>query len=94
MARAHSLDMFRRGYFAHDSPDGLSPAERLVHASIPFRLMGENLAYAPSVQIAHDGLMHSPDHRANILRTEFGRVGIGVIRSQFRGRMFSQEFAD
>jgi len=94
VARAHSLEMFRRGYFAHDSPDGLTPADRLLQAGIPFGLMGENLAYAPGVQVAHDGLMHSPGHRANILRPEFRRVGIGVIKSQLRGRMFSQEFAD
>ncbi len=92
LARAHSLEMFRLGYFSHDSPASGSLEERLHQAHIPYLIAGENLAYAPSVQVAHQGLMNSPGHRANILRPEFRRVGIGVIRSLFRGRMFTQEF--
>jgi uncharacterized protein YkwD/uncharacterized membrane protein required for colicin V production len=94
VARAHSREMFELEYFAHDSPVSGSPADRVRQADIPFGLAGENLAFAPNVQVAHEGLMQSPGHRANILRPEFRRVGIGVIRSQFRGRMFTQEFTD
>ena len=92
VARAHSQEMFQRGYFAHESPTAGTPYERMRAAGVPFLLAGENLAYAPSVQIAHQGLMRSPGHRANILRAAFGRVGIGVIRSQFQGSMFTQDF--
>ena len=38
--------------------------------------------------------MNSPGHRANILRPEFGNVGIGVIRSDLRGSMFTQAFTN
>lgn len=38
--------------------------------------------------------MESPGHRANILRPEFRRVGIGAARANGRGRMFTQNFAD
>lgn len=93
-ARAHSREMLELGYFSHTSPEGSSPADRAGRAGARFAIVGENLAYAPTVQIAHEGLMNSPGHRANILRAEFGRVGIGVIRSQRRGLMFTQEFAD
>ena len=92
IARAHSQEMFERGYFAHDSPTAGSPYDRMRAARIPFLRAGENLAYAANVQTAHQGLMRSPGHRANILRSEFGRVGIGVIRSQFQGSMFTQDF--
>ena len=92
VARAHSQEMFERAYFAHESPTAGSPYDRMRAAGIPFFLAGENLAYAPTVQLAHEGLMRSPGHRANILRPEFGRVGIGVIRSQLRGSMFTQDF--
>jgi uncharacterized protein YkwD len=92
VARAHSQEMFERSYFAHDSPTAGTPYDRMRAASITFFLAGENLAYAPNVQIAHQGLMRSPGHRANILRPEFARVGIGVIRSQFQGSMFTQDF--
>jgi uncharacterized protein YkwD len=94
VARAHSQEMFERGYFAHESPTAGSPYDRMRAAGVTFFIAGENLAYAPSVQLAHDGLMRSPGHRANILRAEFGRVGIGIIRSQFQGSMFTQDFGN
>jgi uncharacterized protein YkwD len=94
VARAHSLEMFRLGYFAHNSPVNGTPFDRMKAAGIVFAIAGENLAYAPNVQIGHEGLMNSPGHRANILRPEFGHVGIGVMKAEFRGRMFSQEFTN
>jgi uncharacterized protein YkwD/uncharacterized membrane protein required for colicin V production len=94
VARQHSLEMFQGDYFSHTSPTGGSPFDRMRAAGIPFVVAGENLAYAPNVDSAHSGLMNSPGHRANILRPEFGRVGIGVIRSQAQGSMFSQEFTN
>jgi uncharacterized protein YkwD len=92
VARAHSADMFARGYFAHLSPDGLSPFDRMTRAGVTFRVAGENLALAPTVRVAHTGLMNSPGHRANILRPSFGRLGIGIMDGGYRGIMVSQEF--
>jgi uncharacterized protein YkwD len=94
VARQHSLEMFQRDYFSHTSPTTGSPFDRMHAAGIDFLVAGENLAYAPNVEVAHTGLMNSPGHRANILRPEFGRVGIGVIRSPAQGSMFSQEFTN
>jgi uncharacterized protein YkwD len=94
VARAQSEEMFRLGYFSHVSPVHGDPSDRLAAAGAKYLVAGENLAYAPNVEIAHHGLMNSPGHRANILRPEFGRVGIGVIRSQAQGSMFSQEFTN
>ena len=84
--------MFARGYFAHDTPEGLSPFDRMREANVRFTTAGENLALAPTIPVAHTGLMNSPGHRANILRREFGRVGIGVMDGGMRGLMVSQEF--
>jgi uncharacterized protein YkwD len=92
VARAHSADMFARGYFAHDTPEGLSPFDRMRAANVHFTTAGENLALAPTLLVAHTGLMNSPGHRANILRPQFGRVGIGVLDGGMRGLMISQEF--
>jgi uncharacterized protein YkwD/uncharacterized membrane protein required for colicin V production len=92
VARAHSTDMFARGYFAHDTPEGLTPFDRMRNANVRFLIAGENLALAPTVSIAHTGLMNSPGHRANILRPQFGRVGIGIMDGGMRGLMVSQEF--
>jgi uncharacterized protein YkwD len=92
VARKHSTDMFARGYFAHDTPEGFSPFDRMNKAGVRFLTAGENLALAPTLPLAHTGLMNSPGHRANILRPQFGRVGIGVMDGGMRGLMVSQEF--
>jgi uncharacterized protein YkwD len=92
VARQHSTDMFARGYFAHDTPEGKSPFDRMQQAGVRFLTAGENLALAPTLPLAHTGLMNSPGHRANILRPQFGRVGIGVMDGGMRGLMISQEF--
>jgi uncharacterized protein YkwD len=92
VARSHSSDMFARGYFAHDTPEGDDPFDRMREAKVSFVTAGENLALAPTVQVAHRGLMNSPGHRANILHKDFGRVGIGIMDGGIRGVMISQEF--
>lgn len=94
VARKHSLDMIVRAYFSHYDPDGRSPADRMDTGGVDYRIAGENLACAPNVNAAHQGLMNSPGHRENILRPEFGRVGIGVYDGGECGRMYTQEFAD
>jgi uncharacterized protein YkwD len=94
VARAHSQDMFANGYFAHDNPEGKDPFDRIRAANIRFLSAGENLALAQTVEIAHVNLMNSPGHRANILNTSFGRVGIGILDGGFYGLMISQEFRD
>ena len=92
VARRHSADMFARGYFSHYTPEGEDPFDRMKDAGVKFRTAGENLALAPTLQIAHTGLMNSPGHRANILRPQFGRVGIAIMDGGRRGIMVSQEF--
>jgi uncharacterized protein YkwD len=92
VARRHSVDMFARGYFSHYTPEGRSPFDRIREANVSFRTAGENLALAPTLSIAHTGLMNSPGHRANILHRDFGRVGIGILDGGYRGLMVTQNF--
>jgi len=92
VARAHSKDMFARGYFAHFTPEGKSPFDRMDAAHVQYTTAVENLALAHSLPIAHNGLMNSPGHRANILNPAYGRVGIGILDGGFYGLMVSQEF--
>jgi uncharacterized protein YkwD len=94
LARAHSADMLAHAYLAHVSLDGSDLADRMHSAGIPFQSAGENLALARTLQLAHAGLMHSPGHRANILRLEFGRVGIGIVDGGIYGLMVTQDFRD
>jgi uncharacterized protein YkwD len=92
VARAHSKDMFFRGYFSHYTPEGKDPFDRMRAAGIKFLTAGENLALAQTLSIAHQGLMNSPGHRENILRPRFGQIGIGIYDGGIRGLMISQEF--
>lgn len=94
VARKHSADMFARGYFSHYTPENKSPFDRMREDNVRYTIAGENLALAPTLSIAHTGLMNSPGHRANILRSQFGRVGIGILDGGRRGIMVSQEFRD
>lgn len=93
VARAHSEEMLRLGYFSHHSPVTGTPGDRLAAAEVQFSVAGENLAYAPSVQIAHRSLMRSEGHRENILSEDFTRLAVGVIESPMGGKMFTQVFA-
>jgi len=92
VARRHSADMFARGYFAHNTPEGKSPFDRIRESKVRYGTAGENLALAPTLQLAHTGLMNSPGHRANILRSKYGRVGIGILDGGKRGLMVTQNF--
>ncbi len=94
LARSHSVDMLERGYFAHVTPDGKDPFDRMRAAGIQYFSAGENLAFGATLSIAHRGLMESPGHRENILRPAFGRIGIGVLDGGRYGLMISQEFSN
>lgn len=94
VARDHSADMLKRGYFSHYSPEGLTVADRCLNAGVDFLVAGENLAYAPSPELAHKGLMNSEGHKANILSPDYGRIGIGVMDGGVYGKMFTQVFTN
>ncbi len=92
LAREHSTDMLTRGYFGHISPEGTTPVDRMRLAGISFLAAGENLALAPNLSSAHEGLMASKGHRLNILRPQFGRIGIGIMDAGSNGLMVTQMF--
>ena len=82
VAVAHSEDMFLNDFFDHVNPNDETPADRADVAGIEYDLIGENIAmnsgYSDPVQVAHDSLMASPGHRANILSDQYDHVGIGI----------------
>ncbi len=93
VARRHSADMRDRGYFEHQDPEGQVPADRAQAAGIRFRLFGENISMGAEVGAAHEALMNSAGHRANILHPDYGRIGIGIVRRR-GGPYVTQNFAD
>lgn len=93
-ARDHSLDMYQRRYFSHLTPDGKSPFDRMRAVQARYVTAGENIAFAPDADKAHQSLLASPDHRANLLNPDFRCVGIGVFRAMGYEEMFTQDFTD
>ncbi len=85
VARAHSRDMAARRYFAHETPEGLTPPDRLQRGGITnITLAGENVGLTnrgdPNVEIVQ-GWLASPIHRQNLLAPMFNRTGIGIARA-------------
>jgi uncharacterized protein YkwD len=93
-SRAYSEEMFAHGYFSHIDAGGHSPFDRMKAGGVKFDLAGENLALAPTVTLAHQGLMNSPGHRANILNSNYRTVGIGIVDGGQYGLMVTQDFTD
>ncbi len=94
VARGHAMEMFAAGTLSHRSLDGRSPQQRVLERRVRVRLVGENLAYAPDVQAAHEALMASEGHRQNILSPDYALIGIGVLDGGFYGVIIVQNFAD
>lgn len=81
VARAHSTDMLHRQYFAHTDF-----AVRMHGSGARGPVFGENLAWGPvSAQWVVNRWLASPEHRANLLRPGFRRVGVGTASGTFAG---------
>lgn len=91
-SRDHSYDMLIKGYFSHRSMEGKSPFDRLNKAGVIYTMAAENIAFAQTIEMVHNGLMKSPGHRANILNPKFGRIGIGIMDAGKHGMMVTQNF--
>lgn len=81
----HSRDMVRGGYFEHTSADGRTVGDRLraIGYTSGFSVSaGENIAYGVGTKATPAAIvqawMHSPGHRADILRPAFTEIGIGI----------------
>ena len=93
-ASGHADDMARRGYFAHESPGGVSPFDRMRAAGCSFDYAAENIALAPDVQTADTALYQSVPHRENTLSPSYNRVGIGVARDANGNEYFVEDFSN
>jgi uncharacterized protein YkwD len=81
LAVSRSKDMRDRDYFDHftPAPDRLSPADQARKMGIRFSSLGENIAYGDhNAILAHEAFMNSSDHRSNVLRASYKKVGAGV----------------
>ncbi len=79
--RRHCEDMSARDYFSHDTPEGVSSAQRMRNGGITYTTCGENLAagYEDAFGMAN-GWYNSSGHRKNMLDGKFRYVGVGVAK--------------
>lgn len=92
-AQQHSADMVRRGFFAHQNPDGAQVWDRALAAGYPYRKVAENIAAGQrdAAEVVH-GWMNSPGHRANILDGELTQIGVGLAPGGPYGTTWTQVF--
>ncbi|NTW75363.1 MAG: CAP domain-containing protein [Candidatus Moranbacteria bacterium] len=80
-------DMEKNGYFAHTSPQGLTPWFFMDKADYGYRYAGENLAiHFTDPKSEHIAWMNSEKHCQNVLDPRFREVGIAIKKTYFEGR--------
>jgi uncharacterized protein YkwD len=86
-ARQHSLEMGRRGYFAHTSANGAPFWRRIQHyyssRNHSYWSVGENLLWrAPGVSAARalSLWIASPEHLRNLMTPRWREIGISAVR--------------
>ena len=92
-AQTHAEDLMRDCSLGHTGSDGSDVATRYVRAGDKWRAIAENihregfcpirrwgyidLSFDQLVERAHEGLMSSPGHRANILNLRYQQLALG-----------------
>jgi uncharacterized protein YkwD len=96
-AAERAQDMASRDYFAHISPDGVTPGDQIIASGYQALLCGENIAsgYVTARDVV-DAWMASPDHRANILEARFQDIGLAFVQAPGTesGVLWVQEFGE
>ncbi|MDF1700737.1 MAG: CAP domain-containing protein [Planctomycetota bacterium] len=89
----HAVDMRIRGFYAHQNPDGLSPAERLQRAQVDMAYFGgENIArHNDGPREVMDAWIASPSHLRVLLGPGLTHIGVGVHKGK-GGPWWVQEF--
>jgi len=83
-ARAHSREMLTSNVFTHGDF-----AARMFQFEVTGAVAGENIAWGTGARGSAQGIvlawLASPEHRANLLRQSFTRVGVSDLVGTFQG---------
>jgi uncharacterized protein YkwD len=91
-ALGHSDDMARRGYFNHNTAEGVDPWQRARAAGYQDPT-SENIAMGyQTARAVMVGWMDSSGHRANILDCKSGAMGVGIARNSAGTPYWTQLF--
>jgi len=107
-ARTHSQDMIDRDYFAHNTPEGVDPFQRMINAGYNYNAAGENIASASTSGALTDQMtinlhqvlfvdLNYPGrgHRVNILLGDYQEIGVGQASGNYQGfnaTMLTEDF--
>jgi uncharacterized protein YkwD len=82
-ARGHAADMQKRGYFAHDTPDGVSVQDRVTAAGYVWSRASENILggqrLGSSARNAVKWWLESPVHCRNIMNAAYKNFAAGHV---------------
>ena len=77
-AAKHSKDMLDRRYFAHNSPEGVTPQQRIKATGYNYSWSGENIASGPSKEVdVVKAWLGSEGHCKNIMSANYKEMGMG-----------------
>jgi hypothetical protein len=86
-AQQKANDMVANNYFAHISPQGITPWDWFSKVGYQYSFAGENLAvnFTDSQDVT-TAWMNSPEHRANILNGQYTEIGIATAEGTYEGK--------
>lgn len=84
IARSRCNDMIANSYFSHYTPDGRNIFNIFRENGVSYVNAGENLgqsspASSGTPEAFANAWMASPTHKANILRSVYSKIGIGIV---------------
>ncbi len=79
-AQSKAENMVADDYFAHTSPQGITPWYWFLQAGYNYKYAGENLAIGFfDSQEVYNAWLNSPSHKANIVNPNYKEVGTAVL---------------
>ncbi len=93
VARTKSKDMATNNYFSHTSPTYGGAGSMLSQFGIKYTAYGENIASGQKTpQEVVTAWMNSSGHRANILASDFTKIGVGYATNSSGKAYWTQMF--
>lgn len=85
-AGAKGSDMITNDYWAHVSPQGVTPWTFFLNNDYSYKYAGENLArdFTSASEVVA-AWMASPTHRENLLSPRYQDIGIAVVQGELNG---------
>ncbi|WP_219839241.1 CAP domain-containing protein [Paenibacillus sp. R14(2021)] len=77
-------DMYANNYFDHNSPTYGSPFDMMRAYGVTYSYAGENIAKGQRTpQEVMKAWMNSPGHKANILNSHYGKIGVAYYNGEW-----------